>query len=96
MRVADTIGSARGDDCDLSEGCEAGEAVSELAVLQAVSDYPDSSLMSIVGYLDSTYDAVAPVVKKLVVNGSLKQKEDIVDHEWNYRLTDKGRERLQP
>ena len=68
----------------------------KIHVLEAVEYFVDPNLSMICEYTHLTFDVVMPVVQRLVIDGFLKQKEDVVDHEWNYRLTDKGREGLKP
>ena len=66
----------------------------KLIVLEAVEYYVDPNLVMICQYTHLTFDVARPVVQRLVIDGFLKQKEDAVDHEWNYRLTNAGKAAL--
>lgn len=67
----------------------------DVQVLLVVERDGDPLMKHIVAALHDHTDRVRCSVSDLVRHGYLRQKEDIVDHEWSYRLTDKGRDRLR-
>ena len=62
-----------------------GERNIHAEIRSIVEDMGDPLMADLVGRTHSTYDKVAPVVKLMVRRGELRQKEDLVDHDWTYR-----------
>lgn len=63
-------------------------------VLQAVKDIGDPLLRHIVARCGLEKDEASQITGDLVRGGMLRMKEDDVDHEWAYRLTSDGKDKM--
>ena len=89
IAIAKAYGEITGGD-----GLEIPEIADEEDVLQSVKKIGDPLLKHIAEDLGVSRETVAPVAKVLVDRGLLRMKEDDVDHDWAYLLTDDGRKAL--
>jgi len=63
-------------------------------ILRAVKKIGDPLMEHIHEEVGGDYDALRAQVQELVRNGYLRMKDDDIDHDWSYRLTDAGRRLL--
>jgi len=72
---------------------EAKTTSDEKKVLKAIEamDFGDPLMSHIQEAVDLPKEKVSKTVSSLVRSGKLRQKEDSIDHDWTYRLTDAGK-----